>query len=450
MLELTEQLDSIMTTSLVGSVMRIVGTTAAVADFPAPIGAIVEIERETGKPARAEVIGFREELTLLYPHEDLQGVRRGNRVRLLHTFRWLRVGPELLGRVVDAQGQVIDGRPQPALIGRTGLNRRPPAAVERPRIREPLSTGIRALDGLLTCGRGQRMGIFAGSGVGKSVLLGMMARYTSADVNVIALIGERGREVNEFLERDLGQQGLLRSVVVVATSDEPALRRVQAAQAATAIAEYFRDLGHNVLLLMDSLTRFAMAQREIGLAAGEPPTTRGYPPSVFMLLPRLLERAGQAAKGSITGFYSVLVEGDDPQEPISDAVRGLLDGHTWLSRKLASRAHWPAIDVLESISRLMPDVASRAHLDAAQTVRELMAVYRDHEDLISIGAYRKGANRQVDLAIDLLEEINKYLRQRIDEPATVESAQQGLVDLCQRVRHFGSTIKNQDSAVKSS
>jgi flagellum-specific ATP synthase len=449
MLELADQLDCLMPTALEGSIVRIVGMMAAVADFPAPVGAVVEIERETGDPARAEVIGFRDELTLLYPHENLLGVRRGNRVRLLRTFRWLRVGPELLGRVVDAEGHAIDGRPQPALTGRTQLNRRPPPALERPRIGEPLSTGIRVIDGLLTCGLGQRMGIFAGSGVGKSVLLGMMARYTSADVNVIALIGERGREVNEFLERDLGPQGLLRSVVVVATSDEPALRRVQAAQAATAIAEYFRDLGRNVLLLMDSLTRFAMAQREIGLAAGEPPTTRGYPPSVFSLLPQLVERAGRAARGSITGFYSVLVEGDDPQEPISDAVRGLLDGHTWLSRKLASRAHWPAVDVLESISRLMPDVASGPHLEAAQAIRELMAAYRDHEDLISIGAYRKGANRQVDLAIELLDEINKYLRQKIEEHVTLESAQQGLIELYQRARNHGSGPRNQESGVRS-
>jgi FliI/YscN family ATPase len=341
----------------------------------------------------------------------------------------MRVGPELLGRVVDAQGKAIDGRPQPAVTDRTQLNRRPPPAVQRPRITEPLSTGVRAIDGFLTCGQGQRMGIFAGSGVGKSVLLGMMARYTSADVNVIALVGERGREVNEFVARDLGPEGLSRSVVVVATSDEPALRRVQAAQAATAIAEYFRDQGRNVLLLMDSLTRFAMAQREIGLAAGEPPTARGYPPSVFSLLPQLVERAGRAERGSITAFYSVLVEGDDPQEPISDAVRGLLDGHTWLSRKLASRAHWPAIDVLESISRLMPDVASAPHLEAAQSIRELMAAYRDHEDLISIGAYRQGANRQVDTAIHLLDEINNCLRQKIDERATLESARKGLLQL---------------------
>jgi flagellum-specific ATP synthase len=429
MLNLADQLDAVLPTALEGSVVRIVGMTAAVADFPAPVGAVVEIERATGKPVQAEVIGFRDDLTLLFPHENLSGVRRGNRVRLLRTFRWMRVGQELLGRVVDAQGHAIDGRPQPALADRTQLNRRPPPAMQRPRISQALSTGIRAIDGLLTCGQGQRVGIFAGSGVGKSVLLGMMARYTSADVNVVALIGERGREVNEFIQRDLGPEGLSRSVVVVATSDEPALRRVQAAQAATAIAEFFRDRGSNVLLMMDSLTRFAMAQREIGLAAGEPPTTRGYPPSVFSLLPQLVERAGRAECGSITGFYSVLVEGDDSQEPISDAVRGLLDGHTWLSRKLASRAHWPAVDVLESVSRLMPDVASGPHLDAAQTIRELMAAYRDHEDLIAIGAYRKGANRQVDVAIDMLDEINKYLRQKIDQSSTLESTSEELINL---------------------
>lgn len=432
MYDLIEQLERVMPTALSGSVVRTVGMTAAVADFPAPVGALVEIERHSAEPLRAEVIGFRDALTVLYPFSGLKGVRRGNRVRLVGTARWLRVGEELLGRVVNAQGQAIDGRPQPALAHRIPLDRAPPPSVERPRIDTPLGTGIRALDGLLTCGKGQRMGIFAGSGVGKSVLLGMMARYTSADVNVIALVGERGREVNEFLERDLGPAGLARSVVVVATSDEPALMRIQAAQTATAIAEFFRDSGRDVLLIMDSLTRFAMAQREIGLAAGEPPTTRGYPPSVFAMLPKLVERAGQATKGSITGFYSVLVEGDDPQEPISDTVRGLLDGHTWLSRKLAARGHYPAIDILNSISRLATDITPRQQQDAAQSIRELLAAYRDHEDLISIGAYRRGANRAVDAAIEMQDEINRYLRQRIDEPVSLVDAAAGLKKLHHR------------------
>ncbi|HZN33607.1 MAG TPA: FliI/YscN family ATPase, partial [Pirellulaceae bacterium] len=303
---------------------------------------------------------------------------------------------------------------------------------DRPRIDAPLSTGVRAIDGLLTCGLGQRIGIFSGSGVGKSVALGMMARYTSADVTVVGLIGERGREVNDFVERDLGPSGLARSVVVVATSDQPALVRVQAAQAATTIAEYFRDQGKNVLLIMDSLTRFALAQREIGLAAGEPPTTRGYPPSVFALLPRLVERAGRAPRGSITALYSVLVEGDDVTEPVSDAVRGLLDGHIVLSRKLASQAHWPAIDVLESISRLFSEITPPEQRAAAQTLRELLAAYRDHEDLISIGAYRGGANPTVDAAIATRDEIHRYLRQAIDESSNVETARADLLKLAQR------------------
>ncbi len=432
---LTSQLDRVMPTALVGSVVRTIGMTAAVADFPAPVGALVEIERQTGKPLRAEVIGFRDSITLVYPYSDLNGVRRGHRVRLLGTTRWLRVGESMLGRVVDAHGRAIDGRPQPALSDRTPRERAAPPAVERPRIDQPLGTGIRSLDAMLTCGRGQRMGIFAGSGVGKSVLLGMMARYTAAHVNVIALVGERGREVNEFLERDLGPEGLARSVVVVATSDEPALLRVQAAQTATAIAEYFRDTGRDVLLLMDSLTRFAMAQREIGLAVGEPPTTRGYPPSVFGMLPKLVERAGRAARGSITGFYSVLVEGDDPQEPIADAVRGLLDGHIWLSRKMAGRGHYPAIDILGSLSRLMSDITPRAQQDAAIAVRELLGAYRDHEDLISIGAYRRGSNRSVDLAIDLQDEMNRFLRQRVDEPVKLTDAVAALIRLHNRTTH---------------
>ncbi len=432
MLELLQQLDRMMPAALTGSIVRTSGMTAAAADFPAPVGALVEIERQSGGPLRAQVIGFRDALTLLYPFNELNGVRRGNRVRLVGTAPWLRVGDELLGRVVNAHGRAIDGRPQPALANRIPLDRAPPPSVQRPRINTPLGTGIRAIDGLLTCGKGQRMGIFAGSGVGKSVLLGMMARYTAADVNVIALVGERGREVNDFLERDLGPEGLKRSVVVVATSDEPALLRIQAAHAATAIAEFFRDSGRDVLLLMDSVTRFAMAQREIGLAAGEPPTTRGYPPSVFAMLPKLVERSGRSDRGSITGFYSVLVEGDDPQEPISDTIRGLLDGHTFLSRKLAGRGHYPAIDVLNSISRLMTDITTREHQEAAQTVRELLAAYRDHEDLISIGAYRKGTNRLVDTAMELQDDIHRFLRQRIEEPVTTAGAVAALVQLHRR------------------
>lgn len=421
-----------MPVGLTGSIVRTEGLAAAVAGFPAPVGALAMIERQTGGPVAAEVIGFRDEMTLVYPLGEMNGVRHGNRVRLARTSRTIRVGNELLGRVIDAQGNVLDDQPIPFLADRVPLFRTPPPAVERPRIDTPLTTGVRTIDGLLTCGLGQRIGIFAGSGVGKSVTLGMMARYTSADVTVIGLIGERGREVNEFLERDLGPAGRARSVVVVATSDQPALVRVQAAMTATAVAEYFRDQGKNVLLIMDSLTRFAMAQREIGLAAGEPPTTRGYPPSMFALLPRLVERAGRASRGSITAFYSVLVEGDDTNEPVSDTVRGLLDGHIILSRKLASQGHYPAIDVLESLSRLFTELASPEHRSAAQTIRELLSAYREHEDLISIGAYRSGANPAVDAAIALREEIHKYLRQEVESGSSVETARTQLLQLALR------------------
>jgi flagellum-specific ATP synthase len=447
MLDIAAQLEQIMPTALTGSVARTVGMTISAAGFPAPVGAVAEIQRETGLPLLAEVIGFRDELTVLFPFSDLAGVRHGNRVRLARTARWLRVGPQLLGRVVDANGNAVDGRPEAAMHERTAFVRRPPHPCSRPRIHEPLGTGVRAIDGILSCGKGQRMGIFAGSGVGKSVLLGMMARYTAADVIVIALIGERGREVNEFLERDLGPEGLAKSVVVVATSNEPALLRVQAAATATSIAEYFRDQGKDVLLLMDSVTRFALAQREIGLAAGEPPTTRGYPPSVFALLPKLVERAGRSPQGSITAFYTVLVEADDPNEPISDAVRGLLDGHTWLSRRLASRGHYPAIDVLESLSRLMPEVTDEAHRQAAVGIRELLAAYREHEDIISVGAYRRGSNKTVDTAVEMLPEINRYLRQRVEQPATFAESRDALVELYQKCqKHLAGEASRQPPA----
>lgn len=404
----------------------------AVAGFPAPVGALATIQRQSGSPILGEVVGFRDGLTLIYPYSSLIGVRHGNRVCLRRTARRIRVGPALLGRVVNAVGETTDGRAAPALVEQIQLDRTPPSAVERPPIDKPLATGVRAIDGLLTCGRGQRVGVFSGSGVGKSVTLGMMARYTSADVNVIALIGERGREVNEFLQRDLGSDGLARSVIVVATSDEPALRRIQAAMTATAIAEYFRDQGRDVLMLMDSVTRFAMAQRELGLAAGEPPTTRGYPPSVFGMLPKLVERTGRSALGSITAFYSVLVEGDDTNEPISDTMRGLLDGHIVLSRKLAARGHYPAVDVLESISRLFPAVTNVEQQQAAQTIRQLLSAHRDHEDLISIGAYRAGANPSVDVAIAMQNEIDSFLRQVVTEGPHRDHTQSQLLQLAAR------------------
>jgi flagellum-specific ATP synthase len=334
-----------------------------------------------------------------------------------------------LGRVIDAHGKLLDGRPHPLLAGRARIDRLPPAATDRPRIREPLATGVHAVDALLTCGRGQRLGIFSGSGVGKSVLLGMMCRYTNADVIVAGLVGERGREVNEFIERDLGREGLARSVVVVATSNESALTRVQAASTATAVAEYFRDQGKQVLLLIDSITRFAMAQREIGLAAGEPPATRGYPPSMFALLPRLVERAGQSAKGSITAFYTVLVEGDDENEPVADTMRGLLDGHVWLSRKLAGRGHYPAIDILASVSRVMKDITTPQHRAAALTIRQLLSAHAEHEDLISIGAYRRGTNRTVDVAVETRDAVEALLRQSMDAALPYDKVVEQLTSL---------------------
>lgn len=446
MFDIPQQLDQLTTTALIGSVVRTVGMTASVADFPAPVGALVEIERQNGQSIDAEVIGFRDDQTVVFPLGNMNGVRRGSSVRLVKTSRSIRVGEKLLGRVVNAHARCIDGRPQPVLEFRAPIDNHPPASTERPPIEQPIGTGVRAIDAVLTCGKGQRMGVFSGSGVGKSVLLGMMGRYTSADVTVIALIGERGREVNEFIERDLGPDGLRRSVVVVATSDEPALTRVHAAYTATAIAEHFRDQGKDVLLLMDSITRFAMAQREIGLAAGEPPTTRGYPPSVFSLLPKLVERAGRTKRGSITAFYSVLVEGDDQQEPIADSVRGLLDGHTWLSRTLASRGHYPAIDILDSLSRLFPAVSTPEQQAAAQTVRELLSVYQQHEDLISIGAYRRGSNATVDTAIEALPAIQRFLRQSTDDHQGLDMVREGL---CQLASQFSGRPSAGGAASKS-
>jgi FliI/YscN family ATPase len=418
---------------MTGSVVRTEGHATAVAGFPAPVGSLVEIERQSGGPVAGEVIGFREAFTLVSPLGDMTGVRYGNRVRLVRSSRFVRVGQGLLGRVLNAHGIPVDSGPQPLLCDRTFVHRSAPPALDRPRIDTPLSTGIRALDGLLPCGQGQRVGIFSGAGVGKSILLGMLARHSEAEVNVVALIGERGREVKEFIDKNLGPAGLQKSVVVVATSDEPALLRREAALTATAIAEHFRDRGRSVLLLMDSLTRFATAQREIGLAAGETPAARGYPPSVFSLLPRLLERAGRSQRGSITAFYTVLVEGDNLNEPISDAVRSLLDGHVVLARKLASAGLYPAVDLLDSISRLAPLVADRPQLEAITKIRELLAAYRDHEDLIAVGAYRPGSNPTVDTAIRMRDAIAQYVRQGLEQACTAPLAREALFALVKQI-----------------
>ena len=374
----------------------------------------------------AEVVGFREGRLLVMPFSDTQGVRPGSAVFPRGRAFNVPVGPSLLGRVIDGLAQPIDGKGPLGAIERYPVTNQPPDPLTRQPIREALSTGVRAIDAMLTCGKGQRVGIFAGSGVGKSTALGMMARNAQTDVNVIALIGERGREVQEFMERDLGPEGLARSVVVVATSDQPALQRIKAAWVATAIAEYFREQGLDVTLMMDSVTRMAMAQREIGLTVGEPPVVKGYPPSVFALMPKLMEKAGTSNRGTITGFYTVLVDGDDVNEPIADTARGILDGHIWLSRKLANQNHYPAIDVLGSLSRLMSTLAAPEHQRAASAVRDILATYRASEDLISIGAYQPGANPSLDRAVQLMPQIKQLLVQSSHEATTLDDAVQGL------------------------
>ncbi|MBP2653120.1 MAG: flagellar protein export ATPase FliI [Firmicutes bacterium] len=363
----------------------------------------------------AEVVGFRQNHVLLMPLGEMQGIGPGSKVISAQGTLKVGVGKSLLGRVLDGLGNPIDGKGPLSCDDEYPLYNVPPSPLARQRISDKLFVGVRAIDGLLTMGRGQRVGIMAGSGVGKSTLLGMIARNTEADISVIALIGERGREVREFIERDLGEQGLQRSVVVVATSDQPALLRLKGAMTATAIAEYFRDQGHCVMLMMDSVTRFAAAQREIGLTVGEPPATRGYTPSVFALLPKLLERTGPSDKGSITGIYTVLVDGDDMNEPIADAARSILDGHIVLARKLADQNHYPAIDVLSSVSRLMLEVVEKDHWTAAQKLRSLMAVYREAEDLINIGAYAPGSNARIDKAIAMITQIREFLQQSVFE-----------------------------------
>lgn len=411
-----------------GKVIQIIGLTVESEGPDASIGDVCSIHpMKGGKPVLAEVVGFRDNRVLLMPLGELHSVGPGCDVVATGNPLTVQVGSELLGKVLDGLGRPLDGTRLSVRMPHYSTNNVPGNPLNRPRVTTPLGVGVRAIDGLLTVGQGQRIGIFAGSGVGKSTLLGMIARNTSADVNVIALIGERGREVLEFVEKDLGPEGLARSVVIVATSDQPALIRMKGALIATTIAEYFRDRGMNVMLMMDSVTRYAMALREVGLAIGEPPATRGYTPSVFAALPKLLERAGTGPTGSITAFYTVLVDGDDMNEPIADAVRGILDGHIVLHRNLANKGHFPAIDVLSSVSRVMKDIVTEEQQGAAEQLKKLLAVYRDSEDLINIGAYQRGSNAEIDKAIQYYDLIRTYTQQRTNEKVTLQEAQERLI-----------------------
>lgn len=411
-------------TQVIGLVIEAQGPTVSVGEL-----CYVHSRFPNVPPVPAEVVGFREGYVMLMPVGEMQGIGPGCEVVAAQKMLQVKVGPELLGRVLDGLGNPMDDKGPLLCKEEYPLQAEPPAPLTRPRIHESLYVGVRAIDGLITMGEGQRIGIMAGSGVGKSTLLSMIARNTEADISVIALVGERGREVRDFIERDLGEEGMKRSVVVVATSDQPALVRIKGAMTATAIAEYFRDQGRKVILMMDSVTRFAMAQREVGLTIGEPPATRGYTPSVFAMLPRLLERAGTSATGSITGIYTVLVDGDDMNEPIADAVRSILDGHIVLSRKIAAQNHFPAIDVMPSVSRVMNEVVSPEHLKAAQQMRQLMAVYRDAEDLIHIGAYVKGSSAKIDESIAKIDAINEFLCQGIFEVDTYEDTENKLIGI---------------------
>jgi flagellum-specific ATP synthase len=418
-LGLLEELDPCQT---FGKVTKVVGLIAEGHGIRAPLGSVCYLIPENAKPIAAEVVGFRDGACLFMPYSDMRGIGPGSLIQNASTPPHMPVGHAMLGRAVDGFGAPMDGKGAITPDTFVPLHREPPNPLERPRISEPLDVGVRSVNALLTLGKGQRVGIMAGSGVGKSTTLGMMARYTKADVNVIALVGERGREVVEFMERDLGPEGMARSVLVVATSDKSPLIRMRAAYAATAVAEFFRDQGKDVLLMMDSVTRFAMAGREVGLAAGEPPTRGGYTPSVFAHLPQLLERAGKSAKGSITGIYTVLVDGDDFTEPIADSTRSILDGHIVLTRELADLGHYPAIDVLKSVSRLRNDIVTPQAQADGQALLRHMATFKRVEDMVNIGAYQKGANAEVDKAIAMVAPINGFLRQQVAEREPLDSA----------------------------
>jgi flagellum-specific ATP synthase len=408
-------------------VIRVSGLTVESSGPKVGIGELCGINIRDGRRILAEVVGFQGDRLILLPLEHIEGISPGDTVTTRTTPRYITLSENVLGRVINGLGEPIDGKGPLAGDEKKALDSGSPPALTRKKITQPLALGIRSIDGMLTCGRGQRIGIFSGSGVGKSVLLGDIANSSDADVNIVALIGERGREVREFLEGDLGPEGLARSVVVIAASDSPPIQRVKAAFVAVTVAEYFRDKGKNVLFMMDSFTRFAQAQREIGLAAGEPPAAKGYCPSVFALMPRLVERLGCSEHGSITGILTVLVENDDLTDPVADSARSLLDGHIVLSRKLADRGHFPAVDILASVSRLMPAVVSKEHKLAAQKLKEIYATYIDAEDLINIGAFSAGSNRRIDGAIALIDRLNNFLIQPVRDRTSFEGTVKQLI-----------------------
>lgn len=420
--QLLEQIDHLDTFKRYGRIKRVVGLMIESQGPASSIGDMCLIHTGKNQKIKSEVVGFRDEIVILMPYSAVSEIAPGSIVEATRKPLEIKVGTGLIGKALDAIGNPLDGGALPYGLSAVATEQDPPNPLSRPPIDEGIETGVRMIDSLLTVGKGQRVGIFAGSGVGKSTLLGMIARNTTADLNVIALVGERGREVREFIERDLGPVGLKRSIVVVATSDQPPLMRIKAAYTATAIAEFFRDRGMNVMLMMDSVTRVAMAQRELGLAVGEPPTTKGYTPSVFSILPRLLERTGTNNKGTITAFYTVLVDGDDMNEPIADTVRGILDGHFVLDRDLANKGQFPAINILKSISRIMAHIIDPAHAKAAEKVRQFMSAYLEAEDLINIGAYKRGSNPIIDEAIQKYPAIIEYLKQGVNEKVTEQQS----------------------------
>ena len=427
------RLPNILPAKVSGRVRRVTGLIVETTPLALPVGSLCYIfSRLSRQAVEAEVVGFRESATLLMPLGEMRGIGPGDRIESSTTEQVVSVGEHLLGRVLDGMGRPMDGKGPIVASATYPIYADPPDPVLRPRISDVLSTGVRAIDGFMTVGKGQRIGIMAGTGVGKSVLLGMLARYTSTQVSVVSLVGERGREVRDFIERDLGPEGMARSVVVIATSDQPAPVRVKAPFVATAIAEYFRDQGADVTLLMDTVTRMAMAQRDIGGSVGEVAAAKGYTPSTFALLPRLMERAGRSPQGSITGFYTVLVEGDDMNEPIADASRGILDGHIVLSRRMAHRNHYPAIDVLESISRVQSEIVPKDRLQASRRLRQCLATFKEAEELINIGAYVAGANPEIDKARNVMPDINAILQQDMMENTPYEDTMQRIMTVAQK------------------